>query len=202
MLFGLFREYAYWNRAEPFLILLSVLALLLAFRSSSLVAGIGVGVLAGVATALKLHGFIYMIPAAAVALARVENLRGRLVMAIIGIACAVVSALLPYLEKGVSIVGYLRFLTVELDSGFRAHQFFENLTFAIILTAPIIVISIGCKPALNSPDRWLLAALGPSVALITIPGAIEGAWHVPFSTLDAYLHICNCRCLRIIQDRD
>ena len=183
MLFGLFREYAYWNRAEPFLILLSVLALLLAFRSPSLVAGIGVAVLAGVATALKLHGFIYMIPAAAVALARVDNLRGRLVTATIGFACAVVSALVPYLAKGVSIVGYLRFLTVELDSGFRAQQFFENLTFAIILTAPIILISIGFKPALNSPDRWLLAALGPSVALVTIPGAIEGAWTYHFLPL-------------------
>jgi hypothetical protein len=175
MLCGLFRHYAYWNRAEPFLILLNVLALSLAFRSSSLVAVIGIGGLTGVATGLKLHGFIYMIPAAAAAVARVKTLRGRLVMAIIGSACAVVFALLPYLEKGVSIIGYLRFLTVELDSGFGAHQLVENFSFAIILTAPIIVIWIGCKPALNSPDRWLLAALGPSVALITIPGAIEGA---------------------------
>jgi hypothetical protein len=175
MLFGLFREYAYWNRAEPFLILLNVLALLLAFRSSTLVAVIGIGVLAGVATGLKLHGFIYMIPAAAAALARVETLRGRLVMAIIGSGCAVGSALLPYLVKGVSIIGHLRFIAAELDSGFRAYQFVESFPFAVILTAPIIVIWIGCKPALNSPDRWLLAALGPTVALITVPGAIAGA---------------------------
>src|SRR5271169_3037212 len=57
MLFAPFRLFVYWNRAEPFLILLSVLALLLAFRSSLLVAGVGVGILAGVATGLKLHGF-------------------------------------------------------------------------------------------------------------------------------------------------
>jgi hypothetical protein len=87
-------------------------------------------------------------------------------------ACAV--ALLPYLAKGVSIIDYLRFLGVELDSGFRAYPFVENFLFAFILTAPIMVIWIGWKPKLSSPQRWLLAALGPSVALITVPDAIAG----------------------------
>jgi hypothetical protein len=174
MLFGIFGEYAYWNRAEPFLILLNALALLLAFRSTSLVAAVGIGALAGVATGLKLHGFLYMVPAAAAALARVETLRGRTLTAMIGTACAVAFALLPYLAKGVSIVHYFRFLGVELDSGFRAYQFVENFLFAFILTAPIMVIWIGWKPRLSSPERWLLAALGPSVALITVPGAIAG----------------------------
>ena len=59
MLFASFDVTAYWNRAEPFLILLSVLALLLAIRSSAVMAGIGIGVLAGIATGLKIHGFIY-----------------------------------------------------------------------------------------------------------------------------------------------
>jgi hypothetical protein len=174
MLFVPFDEFAYFNRAEPFLILLSVLALLLAFRSSSLVAGVGIGVLAGVATGLKLHGFIYMIPAAAVALARVETLRGRVLMAIIGSACAVASALLPYLEKDASIVDYLRFLTVELDSGFSSSYFVQNLLFTFVLTGPLVGILIWRKPALNSPDRCLLAALGISLAMTTVIGAIRG----------------------------
>jgi hypothetical protein len=166
---------AYSNRAEPFLILFSVLALLLAFRSSALFAAVGIGVLAGVATGLKIHGFIYMVPAAAAALARVKTPRGRRVMAINGCAWAVAAAFLPYVEKGVSIIGHLRFLRLSFDSGFVAHLFIDNLLFAVILTAPIIVIWIGWKPALNPPDRWLLAVLGPSIALITMVGANAGA---------------------------
>jgi hypothetical protein len=189
MLFATFDEFAYSNRAEPFLILLSVLALLLAVRSSSLVTGVGIGVLAGVATGLKLHGFIYTIPAAAVALARIKTPSDRVLMTIIGSACAVAFALLPYLEKGVSIIGYLRFLTLELDNGLSsslrsgvlpATLLVENLLFAFILTAPLVGILIWRKPTLNTPDRRLLAALGVSVAMTTVIGATSGggAYHL------------------------
>jgi len=175
MLFAAFDEFVYWNRAEPFLIFLSVLALWLAFRSSSLVAGVGIGVLTGVATGLKIHGFIYTVPAVAAALARIEVPRTRTVMAIIASACAVAFAVLPYLEKGVSIIGYLRFLrVVGVDEGFLMYQFLDNVLFAFILTAPIIVIWIVWKPALNPSERWLLAALGASVVLITVIGAKAG----------------------------
>jgi hypothetical protein len=174
MLFAAFDEFVYWNRAEPFLILLSVLALWLAFRSSSLVAGVGIGVLTGVATGLKIHGFIYTVPAVAAALARIEVPRNRTIMAIIASACALAFALLPYLEKGVSIIGYLRFLRMGVDEGFLVYQFIENVLFAVILTAPIIVVWIVRKPALNPSERWLLAALGASLALITVIGAKAG----------------------------
>jgi hypothetical protein len=168
MLFTPFEERVYWNRAEPFLILFSVLALLLAFGSASLVAGVGIGVFAGAATGLKLHGFIY------IALARVETLRGRVLIAIIASACAVLSALLPYLAKGASIVDYLRFLTVELDSGFSPYSIVENLLFTFVLTVPLVGILILRKPALNFPDRCLLAALGISIAIASVIGAIKG----------------------------
>jgi hypothetical protein len=174
MLFATFDESAYWNRAEPFLILLSVLALLLACRSPSLVAGVGIGVLAGVAVGLKLHGFIYTVPAAAVALARVKSLRGQVLIALIGGACAVASALLPYLAKGASITNYLRFLAAELDSGFSWSLFVINLLFMFILTAPLVGILIWRKPALSSPDRWMLVALGISLAVTTLIGTISG----------------------------
>ena len=173
MLLAAFNESSYWNRPEPFLTLLSVLALLLAIRSSPGLAVVGIGLLAGIATALKLYGFIFTIPAAAAALARVENPR-RVVLAIVGIACAVTSALPPYLEEGVSIFGFFRFLRLALDEGFPPSQFVENVLFVVILTAPIIAIWIGRKHKLNSSERWLIAALGPSLALITVIGAKSG----------------------------
>jgi hypothetical protein len=175
ILFGLFDAHSYWNRPEPFLILVSALALFVALRSSPWVAVISVGVLAGLAVAFKLHGFIYTLPAAAVALARVGTLRGRLVAAIIGSACAALFAILPYLEKGASITGYVRFLgVVAFGAGWSADLFTDNLLIAFILAVPIVGIWIWWKPVLNTPDRWLLAALGLSLALITVIGGKEG----------------------------
>jgi hypothetical protein len=138
------------------------------------VAVIGVGVLAGLAVGFKLYGFIYTLPAAAFALARVESLRGRVVAAIIGSACAVVTALLPYLEKGASIIGYWRFLGVAFGAGWSADVFINNFLIAFVLAVPIVGILIWWKPALDTPDRWLLGALALSLAMISMIGGKEG----------------------------
>jgi hypothetical protein len=174
LLCGLGNEVTYWNRPEPFLILVGVLSLFVALRSSPWVAVISVGVLAGLAVGFKLYGFIYTLPAAAVALARVETLRGRLVAGIIGSACAVSSAILPYLEKGASITSHLRFLGVVFGAGWSADLFTDNLLIAFVLAVPIVGIWIWWKPALNTPDRWLLAALALSLAMVTVIGAKKG----------------------------
>jgi hypothetical protein len=167
--------YAFWNRAEPFLILISVLALLIASRSSFSVMGVSIGVLAGVAVGLKLHGFIYVVPAAAVALARVETLRGRLLLTTIGSVCTATSAILPYLVKGVSVGGYWRFLKVPLDQHWFAYATMENLLIVFALSAPIIMIWSQRKQPLSAPDRWLLGALSLSAVTVTVLGAKMGA---------------------------
>ena len=175
LLFERFGVSAYWNRPEPFLILVSVLALLIASRPPSLVAGVGIGVLAGVAAGLKLTGFIYLAPAAAAFLARLETLHNRLVVAIIGSLCAAASALLPYLERGVSIDGYLRFLRVVLHQGWSEFLFVQTLLFVFSISTLMIVIWIWRPPALNPSDRWLLVALGLSAATVTMIAGKTGA---------------------------
>jgi hypothetical protein len=183
MLFGPYGVVPYWNRSDPFLILVSVLALLMAFGPSPLMAAVGIGVLAGVAAGLKLHGFIYTIPAAAAALARVEILRGRVVMAIIGSTCAVASALLPYLEKGASVVDHLRFLRAELNSGLSSSLLVGMIPVTFVLAAPIVGIWIWRKPTLHPPDLWLLTALAISAAMIIVIGAINGGGSYHFLPL-------------------
>jgi hypothetical protein len=176
IVFDTFGETAYWNRPEPFLILVSVLALLIiSSRLSPLVGGIGIGVLAGLAAGLKLLGFIYLVPAGAAALAKVETVRGRFVLAIIGSLCAAATALLLYLEKGVSIVGHLRFLKVAFNQPWFLSLFIENLVFLFILAVPVVMIWIWQKPVLNPPDRWLFVALGFSAATVAVIGAKHGA---------------------------
>jgi len=174
MLFVSFREAAYWNRPEPFLVLISVLTLLLAFNPSPWIAGAGIGVLAGLAAGLKLYGFIYTVPAAVVVLARVEAMRGRFIVVIIGSASAVASVLLLCYGKGASIAGYLQLLGVTLRHGMSLFLLYENLWIAFVLTAPFIAIWIWQKPALDPPERWLLVGVCISVAMMTVIGAKKG----------------------------
>jgi hypothetical protein len=175
LLLAIFGVYAYWNRSEPFLILISVLAFLIASRSSSWVAGVGIGVLAGLALGLKVYGLICVIPAAAVALARVETVRGRFFLAIIGSLFAAASTVFPYLEKRVSIMGHLRFVRAQLDQRWSVALFDKNLLVVVALTLPMFVLWSRRKQPLNASDRWLFAALGLSAATLTVLGAKVGA---------------------------
>jgi hypothetical protein len=175
LILEIFSVYAYWNRSEPFLILISVLAFLIASRSSSWVAGVSIGVLAGLAVGLKVYGFICVIPAAAVAPARVETLRGRLFLAIIGSLFAAASTVFPYLEKRVSIMGHLRLVRAQLDQRWSVSLFEKNLLILVVLTVPMFALWSRRKQPLNASDCWLFAALGLSAATLTVLGAKVGA---------------------------
>jgi hypothetical protein len=174
MLFVPFDQYVYWNRPEPFLILVSVLALMTASRMPILGAPIAVGVLAGLAAGLKIHGFIYTIPAAVIALARVQRLQSRVVMGVIASGCAVSLTLLSYLGTGASIDGHIRFLKVVLRHGWSATLFRENILFAAALTAPIAGVALLRTSPLNRVEQWYAAALYISIAMMTVLGAKPG----------------------------
>jgi hypothetical protein len=177
LLLEIFSVYAYWNRSEPFLILVSVLAFLIASRSSSWVAGVSIGVLAGLAVGLKVYGFICVIPAAVVALARVETLRRRLFLAIIGSLFAAASAFFPYLEKRVSIMGHLRFVRAQLDQRWSVSLFDENLLVVVVLTAPIFVLWSRRKQKTgfsHKPSEWEYA--GPEGAGTNLLEILCGAF--------------------------
>ena len=85
MLFVPFGPFAYWTRAEPFLILINALALLVAIKLRPLAAGAAIGVLAGIATGFKLHGFIYVAPVAVMTLAQAKTARDRIILAVTGV---------------------------------------------------------------------------------------------------------------------
>jgi hypothetical protein len=180
-LFGIFpdypySQYPYWNRPEPFLIMTSVLALVvIAWKPPPLLAGISIGVLAGLATGLKLHGFIYLIPAAALTVTRIESLRGRFVVAIISGIVAAIFASLPYLEDGVSIFGYLMFLRVVFKQQWSGFTFIENVQACFALTVALVVPWIWRKQTFEYSERWFFAGLFISAATIVVIGAKVGA---------------------------
>lgn len=190
MLFVPFGPFAYWTRAEPFLILISALALLAAIRLRPLVAGAIIGTLAGLAAGFKLHGFIYVAPTAIMTLARVTLTRDRIILAILGVACAILFVLLPFCLKETSLVGYSRYLSVAAHHSFTSDAFRANLLFALVLLVPAIVIWLWREPAINHTDFWLLVGLCISIAVAVVVGSVSGPYHLlPFAPLCLYAAI-------------
>jgi hypothetical protein len=176
ILFTPFDVEGYWNRPEPFLVLTSVLTLIAALRLPTRPAAIAVGLLAGVAVGLKLHGFIYAFPAALFILAKTETVRDRIVVALIGITCAIIVAVLPFLSKEASIVDYFQYLIV-----FTRHPEFQigliksNLKFSLFLIAPIIAAWFWLRPTIKPAEFWLLVGMGVSMAPAVVIASRDGA---------------------------
>jgi hypothetical protein len=188
MLFVPFGPFAYWIRAEPFLILISSLALLVAIKLRPLAAGAIIGVMAGIATGFKLHGFIYVAPMAIMTLARAKNARDRIILAVIGVACAVIFVLLPFCLKETSLIGYSQYLDIAAHHRFAPDAFRATVLFALAIFSPIVGIWFCRKPALNPTESWLLAGLSISVAIAVCIGSISGPYHLlPFVPLCLYV---------------
>ena len=184
-----FNTSAYWNRPEPFLTLLSALGLLAATRLRPLAAVSVIGVLAGLAAGFKLNGFLYLMPTALLTLARAETGLERLTLTIVGTACAIVFALLPFVWNQISIVGYMQYLTMASHHGLSETLIKKNVLFAFDLLAPIAVIWFLRKPDLTGPDIIFLTGLCASMLMMIIVGGKAGAGPhhlIPFIPLCLY----------------
>jgi hypothetical protein len=189
MLLMPFGPFTYWTRAEPFLILIGGIALLVAISLRPLVAGALIGALAGLAAGFKVHGFIYVAPMAIMTLARVKIPRDRVILAFIGVACAIIFALLPFCLRESSLVGYLQYLNITTHHRFDPDAFRANLLFSLVLITPTVVIWSWRKPAINPVEFWLLAGLCVSMAITVVIGSASGAgpYHLlPFVALCLY----------------
>src|SRR3974390_2042578 len=188
MLFAPLGPFAYWTRAEPFLILINALALLAAIKLRPQAASAVIGILAGIATGFKLHGFIYVAPTDVMPFVQAKPERDRIIFVVIGFACAIIFAFLPFCLKESSLVGYWQYLNIAAHHRFAPDAFRENLRFALAIFSPIVGIWFWGKPALNATEFWLLAGLSISVAITVCMGSISGPYHLlPFVPLCLYV---------------
>jgi hypothetical protein len=190
MLFAPWGPFAYWTRAEPFLIFISALSLLLAVKLPLRPACAMLGVLAGLATGFKLHGLIYVAPIAAMVIAEAKTARDRIILVILNIAYAVIFALLPFCLKESSLIGYGQYLSMAAHHGFAPDTFRANLLFALAIFSPIAAIWFWRKPALDPREFWLFAGLSVSVAMVVCVGSVSGGgpYHLlPFVPLCLYV---------------
>lgn len=167
-------DYLLFNRPDPFLYALSALGVYAAIAWPSLIAAAVIGAAAGLAANMKIHGFLYLLPAAAFVVAQRQG-RACFAPAIVGIGCGALALTLPFLVPGASLLAFLPYLEMATHHGLDRALLAEDAGLCLALAVPLIVPLWLCKPQLSRADRALLTSLVISLAVVTIIAAKPGA---------------------------
>ena len=179
----------YWNRAEPYLILIAVLALFAATRLRPITAAVVIGSLAGVAAGFKINGFLYVLPMATMLLAGAKRPREFTILSAIGIGCAAIFMSAPFWAHPSSVYDYFQYLKLAGHEGLSFELFIKNCIFAIAIFAPVAFVLYWRRPALGLRERWLIAGLTLSLAITVVIAAKPGSGthiFIPFIPLCLY----------------
>ena len=146
-------EAPYWARADSVLILAGAISACIVAappRRASFPPpfpwgrAVVLGLLAGAASAMKLHGAAYVAPACLLTAAETVRWRQSLGVAIaIGIA-ALIAFALPFLPGGVSVTGFLFYVGLAAHHGLSVLLLLGNLTLLTGISLPILVLA--CFP--------------------------------------------------------
>lgn len=185
--FGLF---LFFNRAEPFLLLCTVLALWTAERIRMPWLQWGVlGCLMGLASGLKLHGAAYV----AMAWLAVAGVRALHVKALVTMAlAAALTFLLLFAPAGVSLGGFFHYLQLAGKHGLVARMLGENLLFLLALWLPLLGWRFGRATTAPRPEghttTWL-AVLTLQVLLALVAAKRGAGLHhlIPLVPVNAWL---------------
>jgi hypothetical protein len=174
-----FGYWAIWNRCEPLFLLLAAGGLWAAALRPRRQALLLIGLCAGLASGLKLHGCLYLAPAVLMVIVRSGLAADALLVPAIP---ALAAFLLLFLPENVSLAAYFEYLARAATHGLSGELLLTNLFFLGALWSPLVVARPG---ALREPELLALAALQLGVAVIgSKPGA--GIHHLlPFIPANA-----------------
>lgn len=186
--FGLF---LFFNRAEPFLLLCTVVALWAAHRIRLPWLQWGaLGCLMGLASGFKLHGAAYVVMAW-MAVAGVNALH---VKALVTVAmAAALTFLLLFAPAGVSLEGFFHYLQLAGKHGLVARMVGENLLFLLALWLPLLAWRFSranTAPRHGEPtDKIWLAVLLLQVLLALVAAKRGAGLHhlIPLVPVNAWL---------------
>jgi hypothetical protein len=172
----------FWNRAEPYFVLLVSLAVVVIERKPKNWALL-LGVLAGLASSLKAHGVLYILPfliffGAYSARAAVEFT-----------AAFAVICLSFFLNDGTSLIQYLAYLKLATKHGISFAYLEKNLFFLWFTWIPIALTFKHAPTSTRDAYRWAGVLL--IEILVAIAGSKPGAGvhHlIPIVVLNAYLY--------------
>lgn len=159
----------FWNRAEPFLLMLVVLTLFITMRfSANKKLPLLIGILGGLASALKLHGAAYIFAAYLAAI----NMNISIVPVFLFITASLSSFFLFFIPYNVSFDGFLAYIAFAgYKHGLSFSLFLESFIYLISLFLPFFLLR---KDKFKSPLRFNLFLILIIEFLITIVASKHG----------------------------
>lgn len=181
-----FYNYGYWNRPDPFLLLLtSISVFFLSTKSSKASLYAGVACIA-LAVNFKLHGFVYFLPLFAHVIKKISvkevNIR-ILFLTFAALLC------FPFLLPSISTLNYFNLLSMASKHGFDSGIFLDNLQFIFITFLPISWLIWLNRKKFNAGDRQFFLFGFASIALVLVPASKAGAGphhFIPFLPIMAF----------------
>jgi len=176
----------FWNRAEPFLIMIVSLSLLLGKSyAKSRYLPILMGVLGGIASAFKMHGAAYIFAAYLAVAASSFSISSILLFSISSIL-SFSAFFLPHNVLFSGFWGYLKLAGTEHGLSFRLWM--ESITYLVFLLFPFIMLRRGIM--LKRPTRVRLTIILIIEFIITIVASKygNGFYHLlPLIPINAFL---------------
>jgi hypothetical protein len=195
---------AYWVRSEPYLLLCAALALFSYRRLDRTVAAIAIGLLAGCAVNLKIHGALYVLPYAVALLAASGSNAARARIALIGVASGLFAAALPFLDPDVSLVHYAAFLGAALHHGLDRSLLLLNIRLSAVLVMPVLFLAWRRVRGEAQPDLLMGFVYCACVVVVCLIGAKRGAGPthlLPFLPTFVFFVIRAAQLVRIPSDQ-
>ena len=162
-------NYEFWNRPEPVLILLAAVALIAHQSERAALAAIVIGACMGLATGLKVHGAVYIMPMAVGLLLKQGTPASRIKVLILGFVGATAGAALPWLAPGAGFDDLLQYMQLAAGHGLSADLLIKSAVFGVVIAAPLLLLlpSVGL-----SPDKAIRGVLYTTVLCLLITAVV------------------------------
>lgn len=171
-------DHLFFNRAEPYLLFLAALACRCASIQNTRHQAWLIGLVAGLASSLKMHGLLYI--AAIYIWMRPDVFRQPKLMLRIVVG-ALITASPWFLLPGISLIGYFHFLNLASQHGIQPRIVLDNSIFLLALWLPLLTF--------RPPWRAIIGIVAIEL-LVAVLGAKKGAgcWHLlPFVVLHTHM---------------
>ena len=173
---------AFGANANPPLFLVGEASILTAISRPTNANAAILGLAAGVAMNLKLHGALYILPPFIFFLFQAESTM-RLRLAVVSALTAAIALAAPFLLGNVSVLSYLHTLQLLSKHGIDRWMIERNLVFGMMSLIPILWFYLLFAPRLPSGFGWFLTTAIVCIGVVSIIGAKPGSgtWHLlPF----------------------
>ena len=167
--------YCFEDRGDSFLLMLGSLCMFAFYRLRPTPAAIIIGLAAGLAIDIKIHAFLYFLAPALGPLARQNSARRMVHYAVIGVACAVVAAVLPFTLPDVGISRYAAYLFLAGSVGWDPVLFVQNILLVLALAAIPAAAYFVQRPQLGRDSHVFLFSAAAAAIVVAIAAAAPGA---------------------------